>query len=40
MRYLRARADWNATWSNETARLVAFVFGVGVHYIADELGRA
>ena len=38
VRYLRARADWNASvWSNETARLVAFVFGVGVHYIADEL---
>ena len=35
--YLQARPDWHdAEWSDDTAKLVAFLFGASVHYIADE----
>eukprot|EP01063_Lacrimia_lanifica_P009765 TRINITY_DN16645_c0_g2_i1.p1 TRINITY_DN16645_c0_g2~~TRINITY_DN16645_c0_g2_i1.p1 ORF type:complete len:839 (+),score=228.63 TRINITY_DN16645_c0_g2_i1:48-2564(+) len=38
IRYVRDRPDFEAEeWSEETQRLVAFIFGVSVHYITDEL---
>lgn len=38
MTYLRSKPDFvSGNWSEDTSKLVAFVFGVSVHYIADEL---
>eukprot|EP00041_Stephanoeca_diplocostata_P027879 m.777859 g.777859 ORF g.777859 m.777859 type:complete len:523 (+) comp23269_c0_seq13:58-1626(+) len=36
--YVRSLPDFNSgKWTNDTEKLVAFLFGVSVHYIADEL---
>eukprot|EP00466_Bigelowiella_natans_P017658 jgi/Bigna1/141182/aug1.61_g15890 len=38
VRYIRSRDDFQrGNWSSDTARLVAFLFGVSVHYITDEI---
>ena len=36
--YIRSLPDFHSpSWSEDTAQLVAFVFGVAVHFTADEL---